>query len=137
MGWWYSTCERVIPVPVGNGEVVGVRPYTHVWIDPRMEGRAEVRRYVSLGHLQRSGNPGRGSRKQVPAQPVAQKPPAKSGERAFSDSIVVEAPVAKMKPVSSVDKVSTSKSRAAKKADDPEKPKKGRRRGRSKTTSSD
>ena len=87
MGWYYSTSERVISVPVGNGEVVGVRPYTHVFVDSRMENRSEVRRLVSLGKLQRTGDPGRGAEKVVPAQPIAQ---AEVDKGAFSESIVAE-----------------------------------------------
>lgn len=139
MGWYYCTSERVIPVPVGNGEVVGVRPYSHVFIDSRMEGRGEVRRYVSIGHLQRCGNPGKGAVKAIPAQPIAQKDTSGSGETAFSDSIVAEAKISKMKPVPGSEKVSTPEDRAASAAkakgqvaDAAEKPKRGRRKTKAK-----
>jgi len=112
MGWYYSTSERVIAVPVGNGEIVGVRPYTHVFVDQRLESRAEIRRFVSRGLLQRSGSPGRGAKKAIPAQPIARQAIKLSGAVAFSESIVAETSASKMKPVAEEPRVSTPEGRA-------------------------
>jgi hypothetical protein len=57
MGWFFHKGEKTCAVEIGQGEVVSVRPYSHVWIDPRAETRSQTKRLIGRGLLQRSGPP--------------------------------------------------------------------------------
>ena len=51
MGWYLYTGSSPSPVPVGNGEVVAVRPNTKVFVPSEAEGKPEVKRLLASGRL--------------------------------------------------------------------------------------
>ncbi len=104
MGWFYSVSERVVSVNIGKGEVVAVRPYSHVFIDPSSEGNHSVKSLVQRGVLQRSGSPDKkNAKKFVPEVPVAEI--AIEAKSQFAGSII-EGAKAK-RPVSVTDEPSS------------------------------
>ncbi len=69
MAWFYYTGESTSAVPIGNNEVVSVRPYTKVEIDDRTLTSWGVSKLVSSGEFQRCGAPSNASTA-IPDKPV-------------------------------------------------------------------
>ena len=110
MGWYYNPSGRPVAVELGDGEVLSVRPGSVVEVSGRGETLGSLSHLVSIGRLQRTGNPGRkrvvANNSAQPVKSVAKLPAEKdkTGKPVFSDSIVAEG---KLPPVS----VSTKKTR--------------------------
>jgi hypothetical protein len=65
MPYFFNNSETTTSVEVGNGEVVSVFPKDTVFIEGPASSKREVKRMISLGILQRTGNPNR-REKRVP-----------------------------------------------------------------------
>ena len=121
MGWYFFSGHMVEPVPVGNGEVVAVRPNTKVFIDPSKETSIEVQRLRARGLLNPCSWP-KGAKNLVPAEPIE----AKAAEvTPFADAVVENptAPVevvAEEAPKKKPKKKAPAKKKAASKESDPE-----------------
>ena len=130
MGWYYCTSEKTVSVPVGKGEVVAARPFSHVFIDRDAETDARVKLLVSRGVLSRSGSPDRSKAvRLVPKQSVV-APKKETIETNFSKAIVegvsikseAQSAAEKLKAIDKK-KVSTPETRAAEAAKKAEKAK--------------
>lgn len=85
MGWFYYTGEAPAAVPVGSGEVVAVRPYTKIFIDPSAEGDIAVKRLLNMGRLCVTSWP-KGQKPMKTQIDLAEKP--KMGSTRFAEAIV-------------------------------------------------
>ena len=135
MAWYYYSGNSIMPVPVGNGEVIAARPHTTIYIDPAIETTSAFRRLG--GVLRRTGAPKDGV-VHTPAEPISDEPVQASSD-ALSESIVEgaaavssgeDAPVAKK-----LAKLNKAGSEGSGDAAADEKPKRARtRRRRTKTS---
>ena len=69
MPWFYNRMSKVVSVTVGNGEVVAVKPHSHVWIETNELQREEIKKLMSFNRLQRTSAP-KGVAKQFPPNPI-------------------------------------------------------------------
>ena len=83
MAWYYYSGDSILAVPVGNGEVIAVRPHSTIFVDATVENTAAFKRFGRF--LRRTGAP-KDAKSLVPAQPIAGKIAAPVS--IFSDSIV-------------------------------------------------
>lgn len=76
MSWYFNTGTKVVNVDVGKGEVVAVRPQSHVYVDATQENNVNLKYHVRKSILQRCSAP-KGLKKQrfVPVVPVEEKLP--------------------------------------------------------------
>jgi hypothetical protein len=84
MAWYYYSGSSIIPVPVGNGEVIAARPHTTIFIDPSIETTSAFRRLGRV--LRRTGAP-KGAVIHTPEDPISEDPVSASSD-ALSESIV-------------------------------------------------
>lgn len=96
MGWYYNPSGRPVAVELGDGEVLSVRPGSVVKIAGRGETLGTLAHLVSMGKLQRTGDPGRkktvANNSAQPVKSVAKLAPEKDKSEGlgFNDSIVAE-----------------------------------------------
>lgn len=84
MAWYYYSGNSIIPIPVGNGEVVAARPHTTIFIDPSIETTSAFRRLGRV--LRRTGAP-KDAVVHTPEEPISEVPVAVPPD-ALSESIV-------------------------------------------------
>ena len=87
MPWFYYSGKRPVPISIGNGEVVAVRPHTHIEIDGKSINTPEIARLKSLRHLRLTGTP-KDVRSFVKSERVISD--FSKVDKRFADSIVSE-----------------------------------------------
>jgi len=57
MPWYYYSGAKPVAIPVGDGEVVSVRPHTKVEIQPSSANDVQIRTLSKMGTLRACGRP--------------------------------------------------------------------------------
>ena len=91
MPWYYYSGQKPVAIPVGDGEVVSVRPHSKVEIKPSSANDVQIRSLSKMGTLRTCGRPPQAPELKKVEEGVVEPPKSAPGEPfKFNEFLVKE-----------------------------------------------